>query len=103
MFEKALADLEKSIGSLRASLTEYLKVAGKLNNKNWAVDVAKAKMVAVGEVLLAKTRRIALQELLRGKPAPQEAIKRMSNAQERLELLIKKADDLLKEPLIQST
>ena len=102
MLEKALADLEKSICTLRPALIEYLKAVGNLNSKNWARDVAKAKVVAINELLLAKTRRLALQELLRGTAAPQDEIMRMSNTVERLSLLIKKAEDLLNEPLVQS-
>jgi hypothetical protein len=101
MLEKALADLEKSICTLRPALAEYLKVLGNLKNKNWAADVAKAKAAAIREMTLAQTRLRALQELLRGRPAPQDQIMRMSNLQERLLLLLKKAEDLLLEPLVQ--
>jgi hypothetical protein len=102
MLEKALADLEKSICTLRPSLIEYLKVLGNLKNKNWAADVAKAKAATEKELALAKTRLRALQDLLRGTEAPQDQLMRMSNLVERLTLLMKKAEDLLSEPLVQS-
>jgi hypothetical protein len=102
MLEKALADLEKSICTLRPSLIEYLKVVGNLKNRNWAADVAKAKAASEKELALAKTRLRALDDFLSGTAAPQDQIMRISNLVERLSLLVKKAEDLLSEPLVQS-
>jgi len=109
MLENILNDMAQSVEDLRKSLEEYMKVAGNLNNKNWEADVKKAKSKASLAVTVCKANLKALEAELKklgkdaaGRKEIMDKLTRISNAQERLILAVKKAEDVLNEELVQS-
>jgi hypothetical protein len=110
MLEKILADMEKSVGSVRRCLELYLKAIGNLNNRNYAADVIKAQAEAIKAVNTAIGHLKALDAEMKklagtaaGRKEIADKLMKISNAQERLLLLLKRAEDILTEELVKST